>query len=67
MKKKNMVEIQKFDNLNQRNIPKLEKKKNMINMLFTFLYKLMGYKRYAMFLKSLYNYCRPELHTFLLK
>ena len=67
LKKKKMIEKQKFDNLNQRNIPQLQKKKKMINMLFLFLYKLMGYKRYALFLKSLYNYCRPELHTFLIK
>lgn len=67
LKKKRMVSQEKFDNLNQRNISGLSKKKRMIGMLFGMLYRVMGYKRYALFVKSLYHYCRPELHTFLIK
>jgi hypothetical protein len=67
LKKKGMIVREKMDNLNQRNIGGLDKKKRMIALLFGTLYRLMGYKRYALFLKSLYHYCRPELHTFLIK
>lgn len=67
LKKRGMTILEKFDNLNQRNMSGLSKKKRMIGMLFGMLYRLMGFKRYALFVKSLYHYCRPELHTFLIK
>ena len=55
-----------IDRLSQRNIHNIEGKRKMIAMLFKILYKIVGYKRYVLFVKSLYNYCRPELHTFLI-
>ena len=67
LRKKNLLTKQRFDNLNRRNIEGLDRKRRLIGLLFGTLYRLMGYRRYAMFLKSLYHYCRPELHTFLIK
>lgn len=69
LRKKGMIEVktkENIDKLTQRNIPNIEGKRRMIAMLFRGLYRLMGYKRYVLFVKSLYNYCRPELHTFLI-
>ncbi len=41
-------------------------KRKIIEKLFSFIYKVGGYKRYALFVKSLIDYCRPEYHTFLI-
>jgi len=65
--KKGMIINERLDNLSRKNIQGLDKKKKMIARLFRFLFFLMGYKRYVLFVKSLYFYCRPELHTFLIK
>ncbi|MBP3726650.1 MAG: hypothetical protein J6I60_05475 [Bacteroidaceae bacterium] len=65
--KKHMIVDDNVDRLNQRNMPDIEKKHRMIHRLFRMLYRIMGYKRYTLFVKSLYNYCRPEMHTFLIK
>ena len=68
LKSKGMVKNggDNIDRLSQRNIHNIEGKRKMIAMLFKILYKIVGYKRYVLFVKSLYNYCRPELHTFLI-
>lgn len=66
IKRKKMIISTNTDKLNKRNIEGLDKKKRMIGTLFSLLYRVMGYKRYSLFVKSLYNYCRPELHTFLI-
>ena len=65
--KKGMIIDEKLDSLSRKNIQGLDKKKKMIAYLFRTLFFLMGYKRYVLFVKSLYFYCRPELHTFLIK
>lgn len=44
----------------------LSGKRKLIERLFKVLFKIGGYRRYAPFLKSLYDYCRPEMHTFLI-
>ena len=62
-----MITQDNIDRLNQRNMPDIEKKHRMIHRLFKVLYRVMGYKRYTLFVKSLYNYCRPEMHSFLIK
>lgn len=67
LKKNGMIKDPAIDKINQRNIHNIENKRKMIGILFKILYKLMGYKRYVLFVKSLYNYCRPEFHTFLIK
>ena len=67
IQKKRMIINEKIDNVSRRNIGNLESKHKMLSYLYKGLYRLMGYKRYVMFLKSLYFYCRPEMHTFLIK
>ena len=67
IRKKGMIINEKLDHVSRNNIQSLEKKKNMIALLYKTLYLIMGYKRYVLFVKSLYFYCRPELHTFLIK
>jgi hypothetical protein len=62
-----MIIKEKIDNLSRRNIGDLEGKHRMLARFYKLLYRLIGYKRYVMFLKSLYFYCRPEMHTFLIK
>ena len=61
-----MLINEKIDNVSRRNISGLEGKHKMLARFYKILYRLMGYKRYVMFLKSLYFYCRPEMHTFLI-
>lgn len=63
---KGMIIAENTDKLSQRNISNIDKKRKQIGWLFSLLYKVMGYKRYTLFVKSLYNYCRPELHIFLI-
>lgn len=67
LKKKRMLPSDNIDKLTPHNLPNIDRKKQQINIFFKCIYKLFGYKRYVLFLKSLYNYCRPELHTFLIK
>ena len=66
IKKYNMINNENIDKLTQRNIDNIGKKRKMIGIMFKCLYRFVGYKRYVLFVKSLYNYCRPELHTFLI-
>lgn len=65
--KKKMIQAENLDQLTQRNISNIDKKREQIAILFKMLYWVLGYKRYSLFVKSLYNYCRPEMHTFLVK
>lgn len=67
LNKYHMIKKENIDKLTQRNISNIEKKRKMIGIMFKCLYHLIGYKRYVLFVKSLYNYCRPELHTFLIE
>lgn len=64
--KKGMIVEENIDNASRRNVGNMEGKKKMLSYLYKGLFRLMGYKRYVMFLKSLYFYCRPEMHTFLI-
>lgn len=66
LKKRRLLQPGNIDKLTQRNMPNIDKKRHLIALLFTGLYRIMGFKRYILFVKSLYNYCRPELHTFLI-
>ena len=67
MKSKSMFTKEKIDGLTPQNMSGMEKKIKMLNILFKCLYKLMGYKRYPLFIKSLHRYTQPESHTFLIK
>lgn len=66
IKKKGMIVEENIDNASRRNVGNMEGKKKMLSYLYKGLFRVMGYKRYVMFLKSLYFYCRPEMHTFLI-
>lgn len=65
--KKGMIIEEKIDNVSRRNLANLDGKKKVLANFYRILYRLIGYKRYVMFLKSLYFYCRPEMHSFLIK
>lgn len=67
IRKKGMIGHEGGDRQNIRNMSNLSRKRRMVALLFKSLYLIMGYKRYSLFLRSLYFYCRPELHTFLIK
>ncbi|MBQ7484460.1 MAG: hypothetical protein IJT89_10455 [Bacteroidaceae bacterium] len=67
LKKKSMFSSKKIDNLTPQNMKGMDKKIKMLNFLFLILYKLMGYKRYPLFVKSLHRYTQPENHTFLIR
>jgi hypothetical protein len=64
--RRGMLIKEKIDNVSRRNIDNLEGKHRQLARFYSILYRLLGYKRYVMFLKSLYFYCRPEMHTFLI-
>ena len=65
--KRGMICKENIDNFSKNNLPSLTKKRAYIACLFRFLYNVIGYKRYVLFVKSLYDYCRPEWHVFLIK
>lgn len=67
LKKRRMIVEECIDNVSRLNVGNLEEKQKMLSYFYKLLYMVIGYKRYVMFLKSLYFYCRPEMHTFLLK
>ena len=67
IKKKGMIINDNIDKISKLNLSNMDRKRKMIGMLFYVLYKFMGYKRYVLFVKSLYNYCRPEWHLFLIR
>lgn len=67
IKKKGMIINDNIDKISKLNLSNMNRKRKMIGMLFCVLYKFMGYKRYVLFVKSLYNYCRPEWHLFLIR
>ena len=64
--RKGMVIEDSIDHVSRQNLDNIDKKKKLLSYLYRVLFHLMGYKRYVMFLKSLYFYCRPEMHTFLI-
>lgn len=68
LRKKSLIDT----SLQMMNISSLKKgdlsnKRRIIERLFKLIFNIGGYKRYAPFLKSLYEYCRPEMHTFLIE
>jgi hypothetical protein len=67
IRKKGMIIDSSYDKINQYNIKNMDGKKKAVGLLFGALFRLMGYRRYVLFVKSLYHFCRPELHLFLIK
>lgn len=66
IKKLGMVSASNIDKMHRSTMNDLPRKERLIAIMYKCLFKLVGYKRYTMFLKSHYFYCRPELHTFLI-
>lgn len=67
LRKKGMLIKETIDHVSRRNLSDLEGKRRQMAIFYKALYRILGYKRYVMFLKSLYFYCRPEMHTFHIK
>ena len=67
LRKRGLLSKQNTDKFTPANLPGIEDKKAKLNRFYRTLFSLIGYKRYPLFLKSLYMYCRPENHTFLIK
>ncbi|MBQ3914228.1 MAG: hypothetical protein II692_02480, partial [Paludibacteraceae bacterium] len=67
LRKRGLLSKQNTDKFTPANLPGIEDKKAKLNRFYRILFSLIGYKRYPLFLKSLYMYCRPENHTFLIK
>ena len=67
LKRKSMLTKESIDSLTPQNVSGYDKKVSMLNRLFYLLYKLMGYHRYPLFVKSLHRFTQPENHTFLFK
>ena len=65
LKKKSMFTKESVDNLTPKNMSDYNKKISILNRVFHLLYRLMGYHRYPLFVKSLHHYTQPESHTFL--
>lgn len=61
-----MIISENIDGTSRRNISNMDGKQRLLSYFYQGLYRILGYKRYVMFLKSLYFYCRPEMHTFLI-
>lgn len=59
--RKNRVDI-----LNKNNMPNLDKKIKMLNRLFSLFSKIIGYKRYVLFVRGLITYSSMETHSFLI-
>jgi len=65
--KRRMLPDENLDAISAGTIGALGRKRKAIAVLFSILYMLMGYKRYVLFVKSLFDYCRPEWHGFLVR
>jgi len=66
IKKRGMIVPETIDTVSRRNIDNLKGKQKLLSYFYRCLFRLIGYKRYVMFLKSMYFYCQPEKHTFLI-
>lgn len=67
LKKRSMFVKESIDSLTPKNYSDYDKKLSMLNRLFLLLYKMMGYQRYPLFLKSLHHFTQPESHTFIIQ
>lgn len=68
LKRSGMVAAQNTDKLTPQNYKGMDENIKRLNVFYKWLFRLIGYKRYPLFLKSMLAvHCRPENHTFLLK
>lgn len=58
------VNVEKYSD---KTFPGYDKNKQRMNMLFKWALRMLGYKRYNLLVRGLYNYSKPENHSFLLE
>lgn len=58
------VNVEKYSD---KTFPGYDKNKHRMNLLFKWALRLLGYKRYNLLIRGLYNYSKPENHSFLLE
>ena len=56
----------RVDKINKNNMHNLDKKITMVNRLFSIFYKILGYKRYVLFVRGLITYSNMDTHIFLI-
>lgn len=64
MVQKGSINVEKYSD---KTFPGYDKNKHRMNLLFKWAMRLLGYKRYNLLVRGLYNYSKPENHTFLLE
>ena len=57
---------ERVDKVNKNNLPNIDKKISMVNRLFSLFSKVIGYKRYVLFVRGLITYSNMETHSFLI-
>jgi len=67
LKKKRMLTEVSIDKLTPQNYQGIDSKIKLLDRFFNLLFHLIGYKRYPLFIKSLYRYAQPQNHSFLIK
>ena len=64
MVQKGAVNVEKYSD---KTFPEYDKNKHRLNLLFKWALRVLGYKRYNLLVRGLYNYSKPENHSFLLE
>lgn len=67
LKKKKMITNVSIDKLTPQSYRDMNSKIKTLDRFFSILYSIMGYKRYPLFVKSLYRYAQTQHHSFLIK
>jgi len=67
LKRKKMLTKESIDKLTPQNYKGMNDKIKLLDRFFNLLFCMMGYKRYPLFIKSLYHYSQPQNHSFIIK
>ncbi|MCQ2311363.1 MAG: hypothetical protein MJZ64_06415 [Paludibacteraceae bacterium] len=67
LKKKRLLTKESIDKLTPQNYHNVDTKIKILNRFFALICAVIGYKRYPLFVKSLYHYAQPQHHFFLIK
>lgn len=67
LRRHGLIVCESVDHIKRSSISDLGRIERLLAIFYRTLFRMIGYKRYVMFLKSLYFYCRPEKHIFLIK
>lgn len=57
---------ERVDKVNKTNLPNLDKKIKLVNRFFSVFEKIIGYKKYILFVRGLITYSNMESHYFLI-